>query len=134
MAHVEVPGTRLNLGWLFTVARHIVIDWKKANRPSVVSQVTLEHEATSREIAPGRAAETIDEMQKFFAWLDADDRDLLERVYISGQAVADAGAAIGLEPEAAWKRHRRALATIRDMIAQHGEARLPRMDQSSKQD
>lgn len=120
-------GRHLTLPWFLRVARTAMLDWKKKHRPGTLSS-DVESKATGRDGDPAKYVERCDSVLNFLSWLNDEDRDLVEQVFIQGKTVAVAGDSLELTADAAHKRVQRALALIRESIAQHGDAKLPSME------
>jgi RNA polymerase sigma-70 factor (ECF subfamily) len=109
-------------GWLFTVAKRIVIDeWRASrNRPEVLTDAVPERGADS---ADGLAARVADRALVVAALrtLSVEHRDVLLECYFRGSTVAEAAAALGVPPGTVKSRAHYALRALRLAVAELGE-------------
>jgi RNA polymerase sigma factor (sigma-70 family) len=123
----DEPTRPLSLGWFLTVAKRTALDFAKSKPATLAHCDSGCAEIADTGVGPAKAMEIKDEIRKYFSWIPEDDRDLLERVHVLGQTMAEVGEAMGISADAASKKHQRATQTIRDLIELHGEVKLPRL-------
>lgn len=102
-------------GWLFTVAKHIVIDRARARAARPQEVATPEH----REPAIDDHSEPVIDglaMYHALAQLSADHRAVLVEVYYRGKTIAEAAATLGVAEGTARSRTFYALRRLRDVI------------------
>lgn len=112
-------------GWLFTVARNIVIDQVRARaaRPAEVAEGAD---------APTGARDPADQVVDSIVVLDAmeglspEHRSVIEEIYFRGRAVAEAAAVLDIPPGTVKSRSYYALRALREQLepraARHREA------------
>jgi RNA polymerase sigma-70 factor (ECF subfamily) len=108
-------------GWLFTVARRIVIDeWRAArSRPEVIA-------ADVPERSTADATEAVAERHVVMAalrTLSAEHREVLLECYYRGASVADAAAALGIPPGTVKSRTHYALRALKLALDEMGGVR-----------
>jgi len=101
-------------GWLFTVARRIVIDdWRRAvRRPELVTAEPPERSADD-------GAQQVVERQVVLSalrMLSAEHREVLVECYFGGLSVAEAAAKLGVPPGTVKSRSHYALHALREAI------------------
>jgi RNA polymerase sigma-70 factor (ECF subfamily) len=105
-------------GWLFTVARRIVIDdWRAArSRPE---QVTAD---VPERAVPDEAEHTVDRHLVVAAMrtLSAEHREVLLECYFRGSSVAEAAATLGVPPGTVKSRTHYALRALRTALEEMG--------------
>ncbi len=113
-----VGGAGSSRGWLYTVARHIVIDdWRSARRhPEIIT-----------DALPEQAVEDVSErtadralLMAALRMLSADHRRVLVECYFRGQSPAEAAALIGVPVGTVKSRLHYALHGLRAAIAELG--------------
>jgi RNA polymerase sigma-70 factor (ECF subfamily) len=101
-------------GWLFTVARHIVIDqWRLASRrPEVLTDDVPEPTVTDA------AEQTVDRqfVQAALQTLSIEHRQTLFETYFCGASVAEAADTLGVPPGTVKSRTHYALRALRQAI------------------
>jgi RNA polymerase sigma-70 factor (ECF subfamily) len=106
--------------WLFTVAKHIVIDeWRSASRrPEVVTDHVPEQSVAdmSQQIADRHLVRTA------LRRLSTEHRDVLLECYFRGSSVADAAQTLGVPPGTVKSRTHYALHALRHAIDDLGGA------------
>ena len=112
---VLVNGRGSVRGWLFTVARNIVVDRIRARavRPAEVA------ETATQPAAPGDVAENVvDSMVVMEAMqgLSADHRAVIEQIYFRGRSVAEAATELGVPPGTVKSRSFYALRAMRERL------------------
>lgn len=118
--HLVDGSGRSARGWLFTVARRIVIDEWRSPR-------------TSREVVtdavPDRGADTVDAAQQVvdhavvtaaLRTLSPEHRAVLLETYVRGSSVAEAAAALGIPPGTVKSRTHYALRALRLALEESG--------------
>jgi RNA polymerase sigma-70 factor (ECF subfamily) len=109
-------------GWLFTVARRIVIDdWRvSSRRPEVVTDDVPEHPA--EDVIDPVAERTVDHQLVVAALrtLSVEHREVLHECYFQGSSVAQAAAALGVPPGTIKSRTHYALRALRLAIDEMG--------------
>jgi RNA polymerase sigma-70 factor (ECF subfamily) len=109
-------------GWLFTVARRIVVDdWRRARRRPEVVTADLPDRAGVDD-----ATETIVDRQLILAalrTLSAEHRDVLLECHVRGASVAQAAQALGLPPGTVKSRAHYALRALRAALEDMGGVR-----------
>lgn len=119
--HPEVldPDTASVRGWLFTVARRIVIDQRRREkrRPEVVTEQTPEP-----TLSDDAAARLVDRQVVLDAMrtLSADHRAVLLECYFRGASVAQAAATLGVAPGTVKSRTHYALHALRTALESMG--------------
>jgi RNA polymerase sigma factor (sigma-70 family) len=115
------------IGWLIGIARHVVAHQRRsfARRQRITGRLqALPHfcpdEAAAVDAAID-AARLAPRLATILSTLAAKDRELLELVSADGLTPAQAGAALGMNPNTARLRLSRARARLRDALAQAGE-------------
>ena len=90
------PGPRSVRGWLYTVARRIVIDeWRASrSRPEVVTDVVPEQSSADEAEAIVNRRIVVDALRT----LSAEHRAVLIECYFKGASVAEAAATLGIAP------------------------------------
>lgn len=108
-------------GWLFTVAKRIVIDeWRTARaRPEVVTDAVPE-----RPVADA-AERSLDRqvMIEALRALSQEHRDVLLECYFRGSSVAEAAERLGIPPGTVKSRTHYALHALRQVLQEKGETR-----------
>ncbi len=94
-----------------------MMDWlRKAGRLEFADEVEI-----IAKPEPSLAdAEEHEEILKFMNWLQPNERDILELVYVEEMDVVEAGERLGLAKWAAYKTYQRALTHLRDLLTEHG--------------
>jgi RNA polymerase sigma-70 factor, ECF subfamily len=105
-------------GWLFTVAKRIVIDdWRATrSRPEVITDTVPE------QFVPDRTEQTVDRQLVVAALrtLSDEHRDVLLECYIRGSSVAEAALALNIPPGTVKSRTHYALRALRLAIDEMG--------------
>lgn len=106
-------------GWLFTVAKRIVIDeWRAArSRPEVVTDVVPERpvaDAVERSVDRQLVIEALRE-------LSLEHREVLLECYFRGSSVAEAAVRLGVAPGTVKSRTHYALHALRQVLQEQGE-------------
>jgi RNA polymerase sigma-70 factor (ECF subfamily) len=105
-------------GWLFTVAKHIVIDqWRSANRrPEVLTDHVPE------QAVQDTAQQTVDRqlVQAALQTLSIEHRQTLIETYFRGASVAEAAQTLGVPPGTVKSRTHYALRALRQAIDEMG--------------
>jgi RNA polymerase sigma-70 factor (ECF subfamily) len=109
-------------GWLFTVAKRIVIDeWRASrNRPEVLTDAVPERGADSADALAARVADRA-LVVAALRTLSVEHRDVLLECYFRGSTVAEAAAALGVPPGTVKSRAHYALRALRLAVAELGE-------------
>ncbi len=103
--------------WLYQVARHAVVDHHRLSKTTVPVEETL----AQPEVAHAPVDALTTGLAAALDALDADDRDVIRRCDLDGQAQAAYAAAHGLTLPAVKSRIRRARARLRDhLVAKAG--------------
>lgn len=108
------------LPWLFTVARNLVLDHRRARsaRPAEVSDAAVQDApAAADEI---EAALTAHAMKQALFQLSADHRAVLVAVYYRGLSLAEASVELGIPVGTVKSRIYYALRTLRLMVDKYG--------------
>jgi RNA polymerase sigma-70 factor, ECF subfamily len=107
--------------WLFTVARNLAIDRRRARltRPHEVSDAALV--ATPSPADDLDTALTSWTVQHALARISADHRTVLTEVYYRGRSVGEAAAALGVPPGTVKSRTYYALRALRLALQEAGE-------------
>lgn len=108
-------------GWLFTVAKRIVIDeWRSArSRPELVTDVVPEQPvADATEQAVDRQL-----MIEALRTLSPEHRAVLLECYFRGSSVAEAAERLGVPPGTVKSRTHYALHALRQALQERGETR-----------
>jgi RNA polymerase sigma-70 factor (ECF subfamily) len=102
-------------GWLFTVARNIVIDQARA-RSARPAEVAVSVDAPTRERDP--ADQVVDSVTVLTAMdgLSDEHRSVIEEVYFRGRPVAEAAAVLGIPPGTVKSRSYYALRALRERL------------------
>lgn len=110
-------------GWLYTVARRIVIDeWRAARiRPELVTDSVPEPAADEPD-AIGRRTADRELVVAALRTLSAEHRDVVLECYFRGSTVAEAAIALGIPPGTVKSRTHYALRALRAAIEQAGGA------------
>lgn len=120
-AVLQRPGAPAR-GWLFTVARRIVIDeWRASSRrPEVVLDAVPE--PRSDGVADTVAERAVDRQLVVAALrkLSADHREVLLECYFRGSSVAQASAALGVPPGTIKSRTHYALRALKLALEELG--------------
>lgn len=124
--HPEVldQSQRSARAWLFTVARHLVIDeWRTGRAQREVSTDVLpeprpsgDSDGTDRLLQSWVVAEALDR-------LSPDHREVLVECYYRGQSVAQAAVHLGVPPGTVKSRTHYALRALRLALQEMGEVR-----------
>jgi RNA polymerase sigma-70 factor, ECF subfamily len=118
---VLADGERSPRGWLFTVARNIVIDRAraKAARPTEVPESPA-HQPAARD----HSDSVVDSLTVLEALnqLSKDHRDVLVEIYFRGRTVNEAAEVLGIPPGTVKSRSYYALAALRDFFGGRGPA------------
>ena len=111
-------------GWLYTVARRIVIDdWRSTRiRPEVVTDEVPEPHAEARQDTVGDAVANRAVVVAAMRTLSPDHRDVVLECYFRGSGVADAGRALGIPPGTVKSRLHYALRALRAALEDAGHA------------
>jgi RNA polymerase sigma-70 factor (ECF subfamily) len=108
-------------GWLFTVAKRIVIDeWRSArSRPEVVTDVVPEQPVADA------AEHSVDRqlMIEALRTLSPEHREVLLECYFRGSSVAEAAERLGVPPGTVKSRTHYALHALRQALQERGETR-----------
>lgn len=110
----DIPGDLSNLRpYAFAVARLVLKNHRRSTqrRRSLYTALT-QHIRVERSAFSSASEGVRDALES----LNETDRELLTLVHWDGLTTAMAGAALGLSPAAAQKRHARALAKLRDNL------------------
>lgn len=112
----DIPGDLTNLRpYAFGVARLVLSNHRRSTRRHSSLYSALTQHLTFEQPPDSSAGETVrDALQS----LTEPDRELLTLVHWDGLTIVAAGAALGLSPSAAQKRHTRAIARLRDKLRQ----------------
>jgi len=108
------PDTRLR-GWLFTVAHNVLVSHARAARVTAALASELAERPTAGGPTPFEAvadSATQLRVERALARLPIASREVILLVAIEGLSAADAGAALGLTPEAVRQRLSRARALL----------------------
>ena len=109
-------------GWLFTVARRIVIDdWRASSRrPEYVTDEVPEQPAD--DVVDAVATQTVDRQLVAAAvrTLSVEHREVLHECYFRGSSVAQAAEALGVPPGTVKSRTHYALRALRLAIEEMG--------------
>ncbi len=102
-------------GWLFTVARNIVIDQVRA-RAARPQEVADPADAPTAERDP--ADQVVDSIVVLEAMngLSQEHRSVIEEIYFRGRAVAEAAAVLGIPPGTVKSRSYYALRALREKL------------------
>ncbi len=89
------------MAWINQIAFNLMRDFRRRNtRIQIVDEMAIEdyrHTLSPDDI------EEYEEILKFFQWLSANERDMLEMVLVEGAGIVDAGARINLDKWASYK-------------------------------
>jgi RNA polymerase sigma-70 factor (ECF subfamily) len=105
-------------GWLFTVAKHIVIDqWRSASRRH---EVLTDH--VPEQAVQDTAQQTVDRqlVQAALQTLSIEHRQTLIETYFRGASVAEAAQTLGVPPGTVKSRTHYALRALRQAIDEMG--------------
>lgn len=107
-------------GWLYTVARRIVIDeWRASrSRPEVVTDVVPEQSSADEAEAIVNRRIVVDALRT----LSAEHRAVLIECYFKGASVAEAAATLGIAPGTVKSRTHYALRALRLALDELGGA------------
>ncbi len=111
------PFPAVSQAWLAKIAINVMKDWGRRERRFVVVQ---ELETEARPDVSFETAREKEEILKFFSWLPARERDMLELVLVEEKSIADAGAQLSISQANSYKVFQRALELLRDLLAEHG--------------
>ncbi|MBZ2410458.1 sigma-70 family RNA polymerase sigma factor [Streptomyces sp. L06] len=102
--------------WLFTVARRLAIDARRARRarPAEVGDAVLEHSRVAADHAE-RSAATLD-VREAVRTLSPEHRAVLHQVYFRGASVAEAAAVLGIPVGTVKSRAYYALRALRRVL------------------
>jgi RNA polymerase sigma-70 factor (ECF subfamily) len=111
-------------GWLFTVARRIVIDeWRASrSRPELVTDVVPEPVATDPDAIAQRTVDR-DLVVAALRTLSPEHRDVVLECYFRGSTVAEAARTLGIPPGTVKSRMHYALRALRLAIDEMGGGR-----------
>jgi RNA polymerase sigma-70 factor, ECF subfamily len=103
-------------GWLFTVARNIVIDQVRARaaRPQEVADTGTDAPAAERDPAD-QVVDSIVVLQAMNGLSD-EHRSVIEEIYFRGRAVAEAAAVLDIPPGTVKSRSYYALRALREQL------------------
>ncbi len=99
-------------GWVYRIARNVVIDHYRSRRESV----PLADEAEPSDPGGRDAVDLTPALRRFLAALPPPYRDPLIRHEFQGESIAEVAAALGLSVTAAKTRVRRARLLLREML------------------
>lgn len=107
-------------GWLYTVARRIVIDeWRASrSRPEVVTDVVPEQSSADEAEAIVNRRIVVDALRT----LSVEHREVLIECYFKGASVAEAAATLGIAPGTVKSRTHYALRALRLALDELGGA------------
>ena len=101
-------------GWVYRIARNVLIDDYRSRREQVALDFDLEAEdPTGRD-----AVDLSESLKRFIASLPIEYRDPLVRHEFQGQSLAEVAAELGLSLTATKSRVRRARLKLREMLDQ----------------
>jgi RNA polymerase sigma-70 factor (ECF subfamily) len=115
----QIDSARALRPWLYTVARHIVIDLHRGRtaRPTEVGDEALEHAAGPDEIDRALTAQTV---RALLATLPERHREALVEVYLRGRRIDEAAEILGVPPGTVKSRVYYALRMLRDKLTSEG--------------
>jgi RNA polymerase sigma-70 factor (ECF subfamily) len=99
-------------GWVYRIARNVVVDHYRSRRESV----PLAEEAEPADPGGRDAVDLTPALRRFLAALPTTYRDPLVRHEFQGESIAEVAAALGLSVTAAKTRVRRARLLLREML------------------
>lgn len=121
--HPEVldPATGSPRGWLFTVARHLVIDdWRsRRTRPETVTDSVPELATTDTTDRALQSWVVLEALGR----LSADHRAVLAECYYGGRSIADAARTLGIAEGTVKSRTHYALLALRVVFQEMGVTR-----------
>ncbi|MGP3981596.1 sigma-70 family RNA polymerase sigma factor [Streptomyces sp. KR80] len=108
--------------WLFTVARRLAIDARRARqaRPPEVSDTVLESAPAPHDDLAERSAAALD-VRAALERLSPEHRAVLVQVYFRGLSVAEASSALGVPPGTVKSRTHYALRALRHAMPGYEE-------------
>jgi RNA polymerase sigma factor (sigma-70 family) len=116
-SHGGRPLPSVSVAWVKQIAFNSIHDFRRKNtRMEFVEELVEE----ARSETNTEDIEEYEEILKFFQWLGANERDMLELVLVEGMSIVDAGERINLKSAAAYKTYERGLASLRDLLREHG--------------
>lgn len=111
------PLPTVSVAWIKQIAFNLIRTWQRDNkRMSFVEDVYVE----SRRSVSAEDIDEYEEILKFFQWLNDNERDMLEMVFVNQLSIVEAGERINLNKWAAYKTYERGLCTLRDLLQEHG--------------
>ncbi|MCL2544105.1 MAG: sigma-70 family RNA polymerase sigma factor [Nocardioidaceae bacterium] len=112
------PGRGSPRGWLYAVARRIVVDDHRSARSR---HETVVAEPPER-VTPDLAAQVVDHevLAQAMTRLSAEHRDVLRECYYRGRSVADAASTLGIAPGTVKSRTHYALRALRLALEEIG--------------
>lgn len=99
-------------GWVYRIARNVVVDHYRGRRDHVPMDFDLE----SEELDGERLVDLRPSLRRFIAELPAAYREPLVRHEFQGESLRDVAAALGLSETAAKSRVQRARRLLREML------------------
>ncbi|MGH3413733.1 MAG: sigma-70 family RNA polymerase sigma factor [Marmoricola sp.] len=108
--------------WLFTVARHLVVDeWRaRRRRPEVLAEAPPEPVASRATAAPQERLLDRQVLLAALATLTHEHRDVVVECYVKGSSVSQAAASLGIPPGTVKSRCHYALRELRTVLAAQG--------------
>ncbi len=113
--------------WVFTIAHHRLIDERRSLRRRVVELAGLERLEEAGSSSPSAEAEALmrlrdQELERAFATLSPDQREVLALRFLAGFGPSEIGAILGKKPNAVRALQRRGLKRLEKILAE--EVRL----------
>jgi RNA polymerase sigma factor (sigma-70 family) len=110
----------ISVAWLNQIVYNLIRDFRRRSAKSTALTAEMEEDLAASPSSDERSAD-VEEIVKYFQWLQPNQRDMLELVLLKGMTIRSAGKQLHINEAAAYKTYERGLTCLRDLLVEHGE-------------